>query len=133
MSRPPRKSSSQIHVSEEGEVEIFFECVQDQLGLQLVVGRASPVGTKTPSVTHAWRCTCWLSAEPKRWTKETAPSRGRAVAALVRPAAAHRSRSTREMKILVRAATALWRSARKQRNFFGTEITHWRTGTGGMT
>ena len=44
---------------------------------------------KTPSVTHAWRCTCWLSAEPKRWTKETAPSRGRAVAgavaALVRP------------------------------------------------
>jgi hypothetical protein len=37
------------------------------------------------------------------------------------------------MKILVRAATALWRSARKQRNRFGTEITHCRTGTGGMT
>jgi hypothetical protein len=37
------------------------------------------------------------------------------------------------MKILVRAATALGRSARKQRNSFGTEITHCRTGTGGMT
>jgi hypothetical protein len=37
------------------------------------------------------------------------------------------------MKILVRAATALGRSARKQRNRFGTEITHCRTGTGGMT
>ena len=24
-------------------------------------------GTKTPSVTQAWRCTWWLSAEPKRW------------------------------------------------------------------
>ena len=33
----------------------------------------------------------------------------------------------------VRAATALGRSARKQRNRFGTEITHCRTGTGGMT
>jgi serine/threonine-protein kinase HipA len=31
------------------------------------------------------------------------------------------------MKILVRAATALGRSARKQRNRFGTEITHCRT------
>jgi hypothetical protein len=29
--------------------------------------------------------------------------------------------------------TALGRSARKQRNRFGTEITHCRTGTGGMT
>ena len=37
------------------------------------------------------------------------------------------------MKILVRAATVLGRSARKQRNRFGTEITHCRTGTGGMT
>ena len=37
------------------------------------------------------------------------------------------------MKILVRAATALGRSARKQRYRFGTEITHCRTGTGGMT
>ena len=37
------------------------------------------------------------------------------------------------MKILVRAATALGRSARKQRNRFGTEITHCRTGSGGMT
>ena len=35
-----------------------------------------------------------------------------------------RSRSPLEMKILVRAATALGRSARKQRNRFGTEITH---------
>ena len=37
------------------------------------------------------------------------------------------------MKILVRAATTLGRSARKQRNRCGTEITLCRTGTGGMT
>ena len=50
---------------------------------------------------------------------------------------AHRSteagRSISSMKILVRAATALGRSARKQRNRFGTEITHCRTGARGMT
>jgi hypothetical protein len=28
---------------------------------------SAAAGTKTPSVTHAWRCTWWLSAEPKRW------------------------------------------------------------------
>jgi hypothetical protein len=51
----------------------------------------------------------------------------------LRPAAVQSSRSISSMKILVRAATALGRSARKQRNRFGTEITHCRTGTGGMT
>ncbi len=55
------------------------------------------------------------------------------MAALVRPAAAHSDRSISSMKILVRAATALWRSARNQRNRLGTEITHWRTDAGGMT
>jgi hypothetical protein len=33
----------------------------------------------------------------------------------------------------VRAATAGGRSARKRRNRLGTEITHCRTGTGGIT
>ena len=37
----------------------------------------SAAGTKTPSVAHTCRCTWWLSAEPKRWRKETAPSLGR--------------------------------------------------------
>ncbi len=37
------------------------------------------------------------------------------------------------MKIFVSAATALGRSARKPRSRLGTEITHSRTGTGGMT
>jgi hypothetical protein len=69
--------------------------------------------------------------------KDTAPSRGRAGHGLspsrVEPAAVQSSRSISSMKILVRAATALGRSARKQRNRFGTEITHCRTGSGGMT
>jgi hypothetical protein len=39
---------------------------------------SSAAGTKTPSVAHTCRCTWWLSAEPKRCRKETAPSRGRA-------------------------------------------------------
>ena len=34
-------------------------------------------GRKTPSVTAAWRWAWRLSPEPKRWRKETAPSRGR--------------------------------------------------------
>ena len=37
----------------------------------------SAAGMKTPSVTHACRCTWRLRAEPKRCRKETAPSRGR--------------------------------------------------------
>jgi hypothetical protein len=36
-------------------------------------------------------------------------------------------------KIFVSAATARGRSASMPRNRFGTEITHYRTGTGGMT
>ena len=36
-------------------------------------------------------------------------------------------------KILVSEVTASGRSARKQHNRFGTEITHWCTDTGGMT
>jgi len=56
-----------------------------------------------------------------------------ALAFLVTPAAEHSSRSISAMKILVRAATAAGRSTRKPRNRFGTEITHCRTGTGGMT
>ena len=34
-------------------------------------------GRKTPSVTAAWRWAWRLSPEPKRWRKETAPTRGR--------------------------------------------------------
>jgi hypothetical protein len=37
------------------------------------------------------------------------------------------------MTILVSAATARARSASLPRNHFGTEITHCRTATGGMT
>jgi hypothetical protein len=78
-----------------------------------------------------------LSAEPKRCRKEMPPSRGRAdagvVASLVTPAAAHSSRSIPSRKIFVRAATAGGRWAGKPRSRFGTEITHCRTGTGGMT
>ena len=37
----------------------------------------SAAGMKTPSVTHAWGCTWWLSAEPKRCRKEMPPSLGR--------------------------------------------------------
>ena len=100
-------------------------------------GGRSHVGTKTPSVAHAWRCTWRLRADPQRCRKETAPSRRRAMLGLsparVGPAAVQCSRSISSMKILVRAATALGRSARKQRNRFGTEITHCRTGTGRMT
>ncbi len=40
--------------------------------------RSGWFGATTPSVTQACRCTCWLSAEPKRCWNETAPSRGRA-------------------------------------------------------
>lgn len=29
-----------------------------------------PSGGKTPSVAHVWRCTCWLSADPKRCRQE---------------------------------------------------------------
>ena len=68
---------------------------------------------------------------------EMPPNRGRAdagvAASLVTPAAAHSSRSISSRKISVRAATAGGRSARKPRKRFGTEITHCRTGTGGMT
>jgi hypothetical protein len=77
-----------------------------------------------------------MSADPKRCRKETAPRRGRAALGLSQsrgePVAPKSSRSISSMKILVSAATALWRSARKQHNRFGTEITHCRTGTGGM-
>ena len=49
-------------------------------------------------LTHACRWTWRLRAEPKRWTKETAPSRGRAALGVssshVAPAAAISSRST---------------------------------------
>ncbi len=94
-------------------------------------------GMKTPSVAHTCRCTWWFSAEPKRCKKEMALNRGRAVAgaaaSLVTSAAALSSRSISARKIFVRAATASGRSARKQRSYFGTEITHCRTGTGGMT
>jgi len=65
------------------------------------------------------------------------PSRGRdalgVVASLVTPAAAHSSRSISSRKILVSAATAAGRSASMPRSRFGTEITHCRTGNGGMT
>ena len=98
---------------------------------------SAAAGTKTPSVTHAWRCTWRLSADPNRCRKEMPPSRGRAdagvAASLVTPATAQSSRSISSRKIFVRAATAGSRSARKPRKRFGTEITHCRTGTGGMT
>ena len=68
---------------------------------------------------------------------EMPPSLGRealgVAAAAVTPEAVIRVRSIASRKIFVRAATARGRSARKPRNRFGTEITHCRTGTGGMT
>ena len=68
---------------------------------------------------------------------EIPPSRGRAdagvLAAGLKPAAACRSRSISVRKIFMSAATAGGRSASMPRNRFGTEITHCRTGTGGMT
>ena len=61
-------------------------------------GGASAPCRNTPSVTHACRWTWRLRAEPKRWTKETATSRGRAALGVssshVAPAAAISSRST---------------------------------------
>ena len=61
-------------------------------------------GTKTPSVTQAWRCTWWLSAEPKRCRKEMPPSRGRADAGMLvaglKPDAASRVQGN-EMRMLV--------------------------------
>ncbi len=106
-------------------------------------GGPSPFGMNTPSVTHAWRWTWRLIAEPKRCRKETAPGRGRGAAGASSPheppAASQRSRSAQSSrsialrKIRVRAATACGRSARKPLSRFGTEITHCRTGTGGMT
>ena len=98
---------------------------------------SAAAGTKTPSVTQACRCTWRLSAEPKRCRKEMPPSRGRAgagvLAAGLKPDAASRSRSISARKIFVSAATARGRSASMPRNRLGTEITHCRTGTGGMT
>ena len=68
---------------------------------------------------------------------EMPPSRGRDArgvsASGVPPDAASRSRSISAKKIFVSAATARGRSASMPRNRFGTEITHCRTGTGGMT
>jgi len=65
------------------------------------------------------------------------PSRGRdalgVLAASATPAAAHNSLSTSSRKIFVSAATARGRSASMPRSRFGTEITHCRTGIGGMT
>jgi len=49
------------------------------------------------------------------------------------PDAASRSLSISVRKIFVSAATAAGRSASMPRKRFGTEITHCRTGTGGMT
>ncbi len=46
---------------------------------------------------------------------------------------AQRSRPISSRKIFVKAATAMGRSARMPRNRLGTEITHRRAGTGGMT
>ena len=68
---------------------------------------------------------------------EMPPSLGREAlgvsAAAVTPEAVIRVRSISSRKILVTAATARGRSARKPRSRFGTEITHCRTGIGGMT
>jgi len=54
-------------------------------------------------------------------------------AAAVTSEAVIRVRSISSRKILVRAATAAGRSASMPRNHLGTEITHCRTGTGGLT
>jgi len=65
------------------------------------------------------------------------PSRERAdagvLAAGLKPEAVSCSRSISSRKIFVSVATAAGRSASMPRNRFGTEITHCRTGTGGMT
>ena len=65
-----------------------------------------------------------------------APMRGRLVSAVAGaaagPAASRTSRSTSLMKIVVGAQVASDRSARNHRSRFGTEMTHWQTGTGGM-
>jgi len=65
----------------------------------------------------------------------TEPRAGRTgvLAASGAPAAARNSLSTSSRKIFVSAATARGRSASMPRNRLGTEITHCRTGTGGMT
>ena len=54
-------------------------------------------------------------------------------AAAVTPETVIRVRSISVRKIFVSTATAGGRSARKPRSRFGTEITHCRTGAGGMT
>ena len=68
---------------------------------------------------------------------EMPPSRRRAdagvLAAGLKPDAASRSRSISARKIFVSVLTARGRSASMPRNRLGTEITHCRTGTGGMT
>ena len=100
---------------------------------------ATPSGpeAKTPSVTQACRCTWRMSAEPNRLRNETAPSLGcaddGAFSARDTPAASQSSRSISSRKIVVSAVTASGRSARNKRSRLGTEITHCRTGTGGMT
>ena len=91
------------------------------------VGRAS--GNSSPTLANSlaqairdvscergfWVGRCGPSTEPKRCTKEMAPSRGRAAASIVTPAAALSSRTIFARKIFVRAPTASGRSARKQR------------------
>ena len=68
---------------------------------------------------------------------EMPPSLGREAlgvsAAAVTPEAVIRVRSISARKIFVRALTAAGRSASMPRRRLGTEITHCRTGTGGMT
>ena len=90
-------------------------------------GGASALCRNTPSVTHACRWTWRLRAEPKRWTKETAPSRGHAALGVssshVAPAAASKSRSISSRKTFVSELTGSGRSARKQRSRLGNEIT----------
>ena len=49
------------------------------------------------------------------------------------PAASHTNRSTSLMKMFVSAETASGRNPRNHRRRFGTEFTHCRMGTGGMT
>ena len=92
------------------------------------------ISSNTPSSAHTWKCTCPFRLEPNRWMKATAPmcsaalSTGAAPGQLTGRLCAMARRKMRRTMLSTAPSRCM-----KQSRRFGTDSTHWRTGSRGKT
>ena len=107
-------------------------CSSSSLGAPAWTNTGTPSAPHryTPSSTRQCRCMLRLAADPKRWISVTAPL---SASSALSPAWPSRWRVITRCTTCSTGVTSSGCAASSNRSGIGSESTHWRTGTWGMT